>query len=140
MRIFAVKTDPISGRAVLGTIELACLEQVEAGAPVPKTKKPNERAEPHHPKLPVLLKVRSGSHTIYVPSLDGWSEVEACLQAGQFILFCDFEPRLAPLPRLRFCYSGHWSKAGAEGAEIETMECAAEINLDAMDWKDGATL
>ncbi len=140
MRIFAVRNNSKTGTACAGTIALESVAQLQPGAPTPKPKAAGERALPHHPSRPVLLRVLRGMHSIFVPSADGWEEVEICLTEGQYILFCDFAPQVPPVPAAHFCYSGHWSKAGPEGAELETAECSAEIDLDALGWREGLEL
>ncbi len=140
MRIFAVRNNSITGTACAGTIALESVAQLQPGAAAPKSKDAGERAKPHHPSRPVLLKVLRGMHSIFVPSADGWDEVEIRLTEGQHILFCDFAPQAPPVPSAHFCYAGHWSKAGPAGAELEIAECGAEIDLDALDWQDGVEL
>ena len=115
-RVVAVITDPETGLARFGTLDLTAEYCREAEAPIHVEKKPGEAADPHHPAVPTLLTIGEGSHSIFVPAEDGRSEVECRLQKGDRILFLDFPPERAPLANRRFCYAGHWSQAGPEGA------------------------
>jgi hypothetical protein len=135
-RIVAVITDPETGRARLGTVALPADLCSGTEPPVRVDKNPGEAADPHHPAVPTLLTIGEGSHSIFVPSGDGRSEIECRLRQGDRILFLDFPPERPPVANRRFCYAGHWSQAGPAGAVLLRISLPA-IDPGAIGWQDG---
>lgn len=130
-RLLAVRTSK-AGNAVFGTI-------ISQGISVPKgdrtplrEKSAGEAADYHHPKKPTLLGIATGSHQIFIDSPSG--ELSVVLEAGQQILFMDFDPGFTPGNGLR---AGHRSVAGPNGAKLLPVELHIQIDLDALDWQEG---
>ena len=122
------------GRAAIGTIPHQPTD-LQIDSLQLKTKSAHERADPHHPQSPILLKVLEGSHTIYAAG-DGRTEQSVELEADDYILFVDFAPPKRPNDNLRFSYTGHWSQAGMWGATLEPHEVHG-LDLNTLEWTPG---
>jgi hypothetical protein len=129
-----------NGNAAFGKIHFD-RERFKFTAKEKAIKAPSEVAAPHHPPrgVSILLTVTKGKLTIAVPAVDGGSEILQELTPGSVILFCDYarEPAGTGLQDLnrRYQYSGHWSFAGPEGAELVRETIGGEINPDKLEWK-----
>lgn len=135
-RMIAVITDKDTGKARFGTVEFAADGYGPSEPQPPLLKKPGESADPHHPAVPTLLTIGEGRHSIFVPAADGRSEIECRLEKGDRILFLDFKPERPPETNRRFCYAGHWSQPGPEGALLLRI-CFPPIDFDTLGWIDG---
>jgi hypothetical protein len=135
-RIIAVITDAETSRAKFGTVEFSPEDCQGPDPQAPLAKKPEESADPHHPAVPTLLTIGEGSHSIFVPAADGRSEIECRLEKGDRILFLDFKPVCQPEANRRFCYAGHWSRSGPEGALLLRISFAA-VDFEKLCWVDG---
>jgi len=135
-RIIAVLTDEGTGRAKFGTVEFPQKVYAEAEPPVRIIKNPRESADPHHPIVPTLLTIENGSHSIFVPTEDGREEIECRLEKGDQILFLDFKPERQPAIARRFCYSGHWSRSGPNGAVLLRVNLGS-IDYHSLHWING---
>lgn len=128
-RITTVITDR-AGNAALVTAGADALAKLTPRSVDRVSKTPGEAAAPHHPKLAVLLTVLSGSHSIYI---SGEPEGAVTLNAGDQILFLDFEPPASPSSG----YSGHRSQAGAAGAVLYRVMFDVPADFDALDLRPG---